>query len=197
MFTGIISDTSAVRLTKSDATGSTLTFARPPSWTDLQQGESINTNGICLTVAALREKEYDCVLVPETLTRTSFGKKLPKTVNLERALLINSRLDGHFVQGHVDTIGEVSAIDTKDGQSLSITFDPVHRKLVVEKGSITIDGVALTITAVTDNSLSVALIPHTLEHTTLGTLTVGDLVNLEFDIIGKYILNSLPPISPS
>jgi riboflavin synthase len=192
MFTGIISDTSNMRLAKQDDSGMTLTFDRPARWNDLKLGESIATNGICLTVAALRATEYDCVAIPETLARTSFGTKLPEKVNLERALRIGDRLDGHFVQGHVDDVGQVSAIDTSDGQRLTITFDPKHRPLVVEKGSITIDGVALTITAVTKDSLTVALIPHTLENTTLYALKVGDVVNLEFDILGKYIQNSLP-----
>jgi riboflavin synthase len=191
MFTGIISDTTTLRLTKSDESGMTVTFDRPPNWTDLQKGDSINTNGICLTVAAVRDAEYDCVLVPETLVRTTFGKKLPKKVNLERALQFNSRLDGHVVQGHGDSVGEVSAMEQSDGQRLTITFDTAHRNLIVEKGSISIDGVSLTVAAVSDDSLTVAVIPYTLEHTSLQGLHVGDLVNLEFDIIGKYVINSM------
>lgn len=169
----------------------TLTFDRPASWSDLALGESIATNGICLTVAALRDNEYDCVVIPETLDRTSFGKKLPEKVNLERALLLSSRLDGHFVQGHVDDIGRVSSIDSSDGERITITFDPQNSKFVVYKGSITIDGVALTVAAVIEDSLTVALIPHTLENTTIPTLKIDDVVNLEFDVIGKYVLNAV------
>jgi riboflavin synthase len=197
MFTGIISDTTTLRLTKRDESGVTLTFDRPASWTDLQVGDSINTNGVCLSVAAVRDTEYDCVLVPETLARTSFGKKLPKKVNLERALQFNSRLDGHVVQGHVDGVGEVAAIEQSDGYRLRVTFDPENRNLVIQKGSISIDGVSLTIAAVTKGSVSVALIPHTLEHTTFQELKVGDLVNLEFDIIGKYVQGGMSPILPN
>jgi riboflavin synthase len=197
MFTGIISHTSAVRLKSTDDTGMTLTFDRPADWSDLKEGESIATSGICLTIAALRDNEYDCVVIPETIARTSFGQKLPETVNLERALSASGRLDGHFVQGHVDDVGRISAIDRSDGFRLSLTFDPKHRNLVVDKGSITIDGVALTIAAVNDTSLTVALIPHTLEQTTIPSLKVGDLANLEFDIIGKYVINSLKPYPPS
>lgn len=190
MFTGIISDTNLILGSKTSDEGITLTFARPESWTDLKLGESINTSGVCLTVAAITEHDYDCVVVPETLSRTSFGTKLPKRVNLERALVMGGRLDGHFVQGHVDSVGQIAAIDKSDGLRLSVTFDPVSRDLVVEKGSITIDGVALTVAVVKDNILTVALVPYTLQHSTIGDLQVGDNVNLEFDIIGKYVLNS-------
>ena len=180
-----------MRLKKTDKSGMTLTFDRPKGWDDLLVGDSVATNGICLTVAAIRDKEYDCVAVPETLARTSFGKKLPKKVNLERAMSMKSRFDGHFVQGHVDGTGQVSAIKNNGERRLTITFDPKNRNLVMYKGSITIDGVALTVASVEDNNLTVALIPHTLEHTTLPSLKLGDYVNLEFDILGKYVINSL------
>lgn len=191
MFTGIISDISSVHASQTSEEGMTLTFDRPASWTDLALGESVNTNGICLTVAAIRKNQYDCFVIPETLKRTSFGKKLPKRVNLERALALNGRLDGHFVQGHVDRVGQVSSVEQGDGLRLSVTFDPSDRDLVVEKGSITIDGISLTVATVTDNVLTVALVPYTLEHSTIGELQVGDTLNLEFDIIGKYVINSL------
>jgi riboflavin synthase len=191
MFTGIINDTTNMHLTKQSVEGSTLTFEKPTSWNDLKLGESISTNGICLTVAALRENEYDCIAVPETLARTTFGKHLPKVVNLERALKLDGRLDGHFVQGHVDSVGQVSKIEEIDGRRLTVTFDPANRVLAIYKGSITIDGVSLTISEVSADSLQVAVIPYTLEHTTIHTLKVGDQVNLEFDVIGKYVINSL------
>ena len=154
-------------------------------------GESVATNGVCLTVAAIRETEYDCVAMPETLAKTSFGKQLPERVNLERSLTVKDRFGGHFVQGHVDGVGTVTVIDQSDGWRLSIKFDPANRELVIYKGSITIDGVALTITAVKEDELQVALIPHTLEQTTIGSLHVDDQVNLEFDVLGKYVINSL------
>ena len=181
-----------MRLKKTDKSGLTLTFDRPKGWDDLRQGDSVATNGICLTVAALRAKEYDCVVVPETLSKTSFGKKLPKKVNLERAMSMKSRFDGHFVQGHVDDTGQVSAITNNGEQRLTISFDPKYRNLVIYKGSISIDGVALTIASVDNNNLSVALIPHTQDRTTLPSLKIGDSVNLEFDIIGKYVVNAMP-----
>ena len=180
-----------MRLKKTDKSGMTLTFDRPKGWDDLRPGDSVATNGICLSVAAVRDKQYDCVVVPETLAVTSFGKKLPKKVNLERAMLMTSRFDGHFVQGHVDGIGQVSAIKNNGEQRLVVSFDPKNRNLVMYKGSIAIDGVALTVASVEDNNLTVALIPHTLKRTTLPSLKLGDSVNLEFDILGKYVVNSL------
>lgn len=191
MFTGIISDISSLKPSPAKDEGMVLTFERPNSWTDLKIGESVNTTGICLTVTAIRDHEYDCFVMPETLSRTSFGKKLPQKVNLERALALNGRLDGHFVQGHVDDTGRISSIDNSDGIRLSVTFNPVNRDLVVEKGSIAIDGVSLTVAAINNNVMDVALIPYTLTSTTLGQLKVADYVNLEFDIIGKYIINKL------
>lgn len=192
MFTGIISHTIDVRVTKADTNGTLLTFDRPQDWNDLQEGESVNTNGVCLTVAAVRDNEYDCYVVPETLERTSFGLQMPEKVNVERALQLNDRLDGHLVQGHVDDTGHVDSVDDSDGRRLTIAFQPTNRNLVVYKGSITIDGVSLTVSAVKDASFEVAIIPYTLEHTTLGNLQRGDTVNLEFDIIGKYVANNLP-----
>lgn len=191
MFTGIISDTTTLRADQRGNQGLTLTFARPKSWTDMQLGESVAVNGICLTVAALRDDEFDCFIMPETLAKTSFGHQLPKRVNLERPLRLQDRLGGHFVQGHVDDVGTVAKLDKSDGWRLSVKFKPEFRELVVYKGSITIDGVALTITEADTTSLQVALIPHTLENTTLGTLQVGGYVNLEFDMLGKYVLNSM------
>jgi len=198
MFTGIIAATTKMHVSKQSPQGLVLTFATPDGWDDLQVGESIATNGVCLTITAIREHEYDCEVIPETLKRTSFGTSLPTKVNLERALSASGRLDGHFVQGHVDDIGTASDINQDDGEHrLTITINDPYRKLIVYKGSITIDGVSLTIAAVENSSFSVALIPHTLEHTTLGQLAKGDTVNLEFDIIGKYVLNSVQPILTS
>ena len=197
MFTGIISDTAQVTVTSQDETGMTLTFQRPAGWNDLMVGESIATNGICLTVAAVRENEYDCEVVPETIARTSFGTHVPEVVNLERALSLSDRLSGHLVQGHVDGIGRV--VDVKNdsnGRRLIVSFDKSSRDLVIYKGSITIDGVSLTVSKVDEDTLEVALIPHTLEHTTIDSLKKGDEVNLEFDVIGKYVLNSVKTILP-
>jgi len=191
MFTGIITGTAEVVRSSLADTGLTMTFARPKSWTDMVLGESVSTNGVCLTVSALRADEYDCFLMPETLHKTSFGVAVPDAVNLERPMGVSDRFGGHFVQGHVDGVGTVSGVDTSDGYVLSVDFPAEYADLVIPKGSITINGVSLTVVNPTGNTLSVALIPHTLESTTLKSLQAGDPVNLEFDMIGKYIVNIL------
>ena len=189
VFTGIITQTAVVRSHASSDDGLVLTFSRPSDWADLVLGESIATNGACLTVAQLRQNEYDCHLMSETLAKTTFGSIIPSAVNLERSLSVADRFGGHFVQGHVDTVGEVVQIDRTHGWEMAVEYGSDFSKLVVLKGSICIDGVSLTVARAKGNQLTVALIPHTLEHTTLGHLTVGDKVNLEFDMLGKYIVN--------
>jgi riboflavin synthase len=192
MFTGIITDTTPVLRSSTNDQGLLLTFKKPFNWLDLALGESVATNGVCLTVAAINADEYDCLLVPETLSKTVFGKTELKTVNLERSLSMSDRLSGHFVQGHVDGIGKITKVsDDSDGRKFYIDYGESNEKLVVNKGSIAINGVSLTIAELNDQNLVVAIIPHTLEHTTFGSLEAGDLVNLEFDMIGKYILRSL------
>jgi riboflavin synthase len=187
MFTGIISGTTTVIGHQGSGESLAVTFQKPQDWDDLALGESINTDGVCLTVASQDKSSYQCQLMAETLNRTTFGRLLPTQVNVERALKIGDRLGGHFVQGHVDDMGQVVKIDKANGWDLHIHFLPKHRGLVVYKGSIAINGVSLTVKAVKGNVLSVSLVPYTLNHTTLATLRPGDNVNLEFDLVGKYI----------
>jgi riboflavin synthase len=175
MFTGIIEHTAKITKNRASKNILTLSIKRPPEWTDLELGESIAMNGVCLTVMQI--------------AKTSFGSQLPESLNLERAMKPSDRLGGHFVQGHVDTVGEVFKIDSTKGYELFVKFPAHNRKYVIYKGSITIDGVSLTVAEVKDDVLKVALIPYTLSHTTLGLLRPGDKVNLEFDMIGKYIVN--------
>lgn len=190
MFTGIITNTSLVKTHQKRGKILTVTFARPESWVDLALGESIASDGVCLTVSAIRDGEYDCDLVAETLTKTTFGKQLPAAVNLERAMTTGDRFGGHFVQGHVDGMGKISQIDKSDGYQISVEFDPKYRELIMYKGSITVNGVSLTVANIKKaNNLTIALVPHTLQNTTLDQLKVGDYVNLEFDMIGKQIAN--------
>jgi riboflavin synthase len=194
MFTGIITQTTELAGRRKAGANLELSFKKPKGWTDLTVGESVATNGVCLTVAAVQDDQYSCLLVPETLERSAFGEQLPAAVNLERSLRVGDRLSGHLVQGHVDAVGQVTAAAKAASASdvrLAVSFPPPHALLVVAKGSITVDGVALTVTEVTDDSFGVALVPHTLEHTTLGSLQAGDRVNLEFDIIGKYVARLL------
>lgn len=189
MFTGLITATTPITRTLTTADGVVISFKKPSGWDDIEIGESIATNGACLTVSAMRADEYDCFLMPETLEKTALTANMPEAVNLERSLSVNDRFGGHFVQGHVDGTGEVTKIETTDGWRVHITFLAEHRELVIPKGSITINGVSLTVAEIVQNSLIVALIPHTLEATTLSSLKIGDKVNLEFDTIGKYIVN--------
>jgi len=188
MFTGIITEITPIRRTKQLKSGLQLTIQKP-MWNDLELGESVSTNGVCLTVTAIRDDEYDVFLMPETLSKTSFGHKIPEQVNLERAMSAGDRFGGHFVQGHVDGIGKVAKIDKTDGYKIEIEFSAENTKLVMYKGSITVDGVSLTVASCLKGKLSVALVPHTLQKTTLQSLGKGDMVNLEFDMIGKYIAN--------
>ncbi len=188
MFTGIITNVTEVVMQQKTAGGLRLTFKKPDGWKDLQLGESIATDGVCLTVAKIEPKYYECELVPETLSKTTFGIKVPERVNLERALAAGERFGGHFVQGHVDGVGTVELIDELGGYELEISCDPKSKNLIIPKGSITVNGVALTIASPKNSTFRVALVPHTLEHTTLSSLKAGDKVNLEFDMIGKYIV---------
>ena len=191
MFTGVITHTATVKATKKTDEGLLITFARPAGWRDLALGESVATDGVCLTVAAIRDDEYDCLAMPETLARSTFGQQMPTIVNLERALQAQDRFSGHFVQGHVDGLGVVTAISKVDGHLATVRFEATARPLVVYKGSIAVNGVSLTVASVDDNRLAIALIPYTLQHTTLGSLRVGSQVNLEFDPIAKYVVNAV------
>ena len=189
MFTGIVECVSEVRSHHKQDNGITLEVARPNSW-ELTNGQSIAVNGACLTVESFTDDAFLVTLVPESLAKTTFSEHVPHKVNLERAMLPTSRFDGHLVQGHIDTVGRVSSIK-KEGLevTLVIDHDPSFADLTVPKGSISLDGVSLTIVDAARDNFSVVLIPHTLEVTTLNLLENGDGVNIEFDIIGKYINN--------
>ncbi len=187
MFTGIITDVARVLKNQPDSNGLTLTIQKPGSWNDLVLGESVSTNGVCLTVSEIRDAEYDVYLMHETLNVTAFGDSMPERVNLERALSASGRFGGHFVQGHVDGVGKIVDVKTGDDYRITIDFPSENQDLVIYKGSITINGVSLTVAETQGHNLTVALIPHTLEHTTLGDLKTGGKVNLEFDMIGKYV----------
>ncbi len=192
MFTGIVSEIGEVLSQKKLGDNLNLSVSRPSNWDDLKEGDSIAVNGTCLTITELSDQAMNFTLIPETLAKTTFeGAKL-KRVNLERAMRASDRLDGHFVLAHIDETGKVlTASGTNDDVKLGIAFSKDNQRLVIDKGSITINGVALTITKAEDAKLEVALIPYTLLHTTLSDLKPGDLVNLEFDALGKYVINAL------
>jgi len=152
-------------------------------------GDSVAVNGACLTVTAstLRSLTFD--VSPESLSRTTIGKLCSgSAVNLERALKLGDRLGGHIVSGHIDCAGQLVRSENRAGNhQLQFTLPPAHARYLVEKGSVTIDGISLTVNTVSQNGFSVNIIPHTYSSTTLGQLKVGDRVNLETDIIGKYV----------
>lgn len=160
-----------------------------PFTQELKVDQSLAHNGTCLTVTEISGDQYKVTAIQETLDKTNLGKlKIGDAVNLERCTKIGARLDGHIVQGHVDTTGTCTAIEDQDGSTkYSFEYDANPNHVTVEKGSITINGVSLTVVDSEANGFSVCIIPFTQEHTTFGQLAIGDKVNLEFDIVGKYV----------
>ena len=157
---------------------------------ELRVDQSVSHNGVCLTVTEIQDDTYRVTAIDETLQKTNLGALQPgNPINLERCMPANGRFDGHIVQGHVDQTGTCQEVKEQDGSWLyTFTFEPTDRAyLVVEKGSITINGVSLTCFNVHDKGFTVAIIPYTYEHTNFHRLRPGDLVNLEFDVLGKYI----------
>jgi riboflavin synthase len=155
----------------------------------VQKGDSMAVNGVCLTVTALDDKSFSAEVMPETLDKTNLGLLRPGDgVNLERPLSANGRLGGHFVQGHIDDTGRLSSVDHR-GDALLLSFDVPPRLMpyIVEKGFIAVDGVSLTVVSRDNNSFRVSIVGSTRENTNLGSRVVGDVVNLEVDIIAKYV----------
>ena len=189
MFTGIVEETGVVKEAK--LMGGTRHFAigAKAVTRDLAVDHSIAINGVCLTVTELSDATFHVEAVEETLRKTALGStQKGRRVNLERSLRFSDRLGGHLVQGHVDGVGRVTAIEPQQGgRLLSILVPEGLMKYVISEGSIAIDGVSLTVARVTEKAVTISLIPHTLEKTTLANLNVGDHVNIEVDIIGKYV----------
>lgn len=188
MFTGIIESLGTVK--KIEKEGSNVHFTIESSISSaLKIDQSVAHNGACLTVVALEDNTHTVTAIEETLIRTNLGDLQEKTtVNLERAMQGMARLDGHIVQGHVDAIGIVQSIKEVDGSwYYTFKYQPNPEHLLVDKGSVCINGVSLTVVNPIGDTFSVAIIPYTYEHTTFKQLQEGDTINLEFDIIGKYI----------
>ena len=188
MFTGIIEGFGKVIELKSDQENLHITLESKLT-RELKIDQSLAHNGVCLTVVDIRGNQYQVTAVQETILKSNLGNlKLGDFINLERAMKINGRLDGHIVQGHVDQTGICIGVENKDGSwiyEFEYTSDPGN--ITIEKGSITINGVSLTVINSGINTFSVAIIPYTYEHTNFNFIKVGDIVNLEFDMIGKYI----------
>ena len=188
MFTGIVEQIGSVLDVAEQAEGRRLVLSGQ-GLVDVPVGASIAVNGVCLTAVKVEDERVTVDVIPETLNRTNLGEVgTGGRVNLERPMRADGRFDGHIVQGHVDGVGVVSAINYDDGGTLMTVEAPADLMgFIVEKGSITVDGVSLTVAAMTERSFSVALIPHTLQFTTLGLRKPGDTVNLENDVIAKYV----------
>ncbi len=189
MFAGIITNTAKIKSHSAKKGSLYLHIEKPAKW-KLSVGESINTDGVCLTVTKINRGDYEVELMSETLKKTIFGKTIPSRVNLERSLALGDKISGHFVTGHVDGVGTIEKIISRGtSKHFSISYPKEFRKLLAAKGSITVDGVSLTVVEVTPKHFSVALLPYTLKHTTLGAKKSGEPVNLEFDILAKYAKN--------
>ncbi|MDX1348644.1 MAG: riboflavin synthase [Putridiphycobacter sp.] len=186
MFTGIIEGLGKVHSIEREGTNVHFTLACPFTQ-ELKVDQSLAHNGCCLTVVAINGDEYTVTAIDESLKRTNLGHwKVNDDINLERCMQMNGRLDGHIVQGHVDTIGTCTDIIRHDG-STEFVFAYNYDDVTVPKGSITVNGVSLTVVQSENNLFSVHIIPYTIEHTNFKNLEIGDKVNLEFDIIGKYV----------
>lgn len=189
MFTGLVAELGTVKKLIRMGESYHLTVGAKKVMANLKIGDSMATNGVCLTVVQMTDSEFTVDVMPETARLTNIGMlKAGDRVNLERTLRPIDGLDGHIVSGHVEGLGTIIS-EKLDGIAKVVTFDTPEKllKYIIPKGSITVDGISLTVTQVTDTSFSVSLIPHTAKETTLGFKSVGDKVNLETDIIGKYV----------
>ena len=188
MFTGIIESVAVVE--KVDKKGKNIELKLSSNLSSkLRVDESLSHNGVCLTVTSCDENFYCVTIIDESLKKSTFSNiKVGSEINLERSLVINGRLDGHIVQGHVDDIGLcIKKVDQENSWLYTFEFSEKYSNLIIEKGSICVNGVSLTCFDVSDNKFTVAIIPHTYENTNFKFLKEGEAVNLEFDILGKYI----------
>lgn len=188
MFTGIVEATGLVKDLKKEGTNF-IFWMEAPFVNELFVNQSVSHNGVCLTVTEINNNSYSVTAVEETLKKTNLGDQKPGSlINLERCMSVNSRFDGHIVQGHVDQVGICEEVKELEGSWLyDFSYDPTVGNFLVEKGSITINGVSLTVFNVQPGRFRVTIIPHTIEVTNFKNLKTGDRVNLEFDVIGKYI----------
>ena len=194
MFTGIIEDLGTIEKLENDG-GNLHITVHTALTNELKIDQSVAHNGVCLTVVSIDGDKYTVTAIQETLDKTNLGLlKANDIVNIERAMKLGDRLDGHIVQGHVDQTATCVDIVTEDGSWVfTFEYNKSLNNITIEKGSITVNGVSLTVVNSQLNRFSVAIIPYTFNHTTFKTLTIGDTINLEFDVIGKYVkrLNDL------
>jgi riboflavin synthase len=188
MFTGIIENTGIIKELFNNGSNKTYWISSPIS-NELKVDQSLSHNGVCLTVEEVNDGMHRVTAIEETLLKTDLTNwKAGTVINLERCMLLDGRIDGHIVQGHVDGIATcIDVVEKKGSWEFSFQFDIQFAKYIIEKGSITINGISLTLFNIGTDTFTVAIIPYTFEHTNMKTIKKGDLVNLEFDMIGKYI----------
>lgn len=188
MFTGIIESLGTVTALVKDNDNLHITIASSIT-NELKIDQSVAHNGVCLTVVAINDNQYTVTAIRETLEKTNLNDwKTGSFVNLERAMKLGDRLDGHIVQGHVDQIGICKSVENANGSwYFTFEYDESIGNITIEKGSVTVNGVSLTVVHSKKNEFSVAIIPYTFEHTNFNTFVVGTKINLEFDVIGKYV----------
>jgi len=196
MFTGLVQALGTVASLEATDAGARIAITAPGIADGLSQGDSVAVNGVCLTAVEITGEGFFADAVTETLRRSSLGALATgEPVNLELALRVGDRMGGHLVQGHVDTLGTVDAVSAEgESHRLRVAVPPEALRYVVEKGSIAIDGVSLTVAEVDAGGFAVALIPETLDRTTLGRLSTGRVVNLEVDVIAKYVEKLAVPV---
>ncbi len=189
MFTGIIESLGTIERIQSQGEGKILHISSDLDLTESRIGDSIAVNGACLTAVSLGKKGFSVDVAPETIDRTSLKSAGPGTrVNIERALKLSSRIDGHLVSGHIDGTGTIAGISRRSNAVIvDIQVDPVLSRDMIEKGSVAVDGISLTINQCRDNGFEVSIIPHTAAVTTIGFKKPGDQVNIETDMLGKYV----------
>ncbi|SUT92867.1 riboflavin synthase [Actinobacillus lignieresii] len=189
MFTGIIEEVGKIAQIHKQGEFAVVTINATKVLQDVHLGDSIAVNGICLTVTSFSSNQFTADVMSETLKRTSLGELKPNSpVNLERAMAANGRFGGHIVSGHIDGTGEIAEIIPAHNSTwYRIKTSPKLMRYIIEKGSITIDGISLTVVDTDDESFRVSIIPHTIKETNLGSKKIGSIVNLENDIVGKYI----------
>lgn len=189
MFTGIIEEIGIIKSVRRGSKSAELEVSAVKVLEDTRIGDSIATNGVCLTVTAMRNGAFLAHVMPETMSRSNLGRlKAGDRVNLERALSLNSRLGGHLVAGHVDGVGRITGrAEDENAIWITVSAAPEILRYIIEKGSVTIDGVSLTVACVDEMVFKVSVIPHTQEETTLSSKNIGDQVNLENDMIAKYV----------
>jgi len=193
MFNGIVEEKGRIASIEPSHEIITFIIETQKVYKDIEVNDSLAVDGICLTVVAKQSNLLTFNVVPQTLRKSTLGKKgVGDFVNLERSLGVNDRIDGHLVQGHVDCTGRIIAIkDLGESKEMEFEIPEKYKTFIIQRGSIAIDGISLTVAEYNGNRFMVAFIPHTLELTTMDDHKTGDLVNIEFDMIGKYVLNTL------